>query len=132
MTNTELASLTETTSNLLKALAHPARLHICCALRETEMSVGQIEETLNIKQPRLSRELAKLREEGLLETRRESKVIFYTLTQDVNFRQMIDAICGVMFGQPAELPKTTQSTRAVQPSGCSVFARTADQDLATN
>ena len=46
---------------LLKALAHPARLMICCQLRDKELSVSEIEQTLGIQQPRLSRELAKLR-----------------------------------------------------------------------
>lgn len=82
---------------LLKALAHPARLMICCQLKAGEMAVGEIEATLGIRQPRLSRELAKLREIGIVETRREAKVIFYTLT-DTRVRALIEALCAIMLG----------------------------------
>ena len=66
-----LKPLADEATALLKALAHPVRLTICCQLREQEMSVGDIETQLGFKEPRLSRELANLRDEGLVETRRE-------------------------------------------------------------
>ena len=59
--------LADEAAGLLKALSHPARLMICCQLRDREMSVSEIESALDIRQPRLSRELAKLREEGLVD-----------------------------------------------------------------
>ena len=85
--------LADEATTLLKALSHPARLMICCQLRHGEMAVGELETTLDIKQPNLSRELAKLREDGLLETRRESKVIFYRLSDASRLARMVDAIC---------------------------------------
>ncbi|HAY07168.1 MAG TPA: ArsR family transcriptional regulator, partial [Hyphomonas sp.] len=88
---------------LLKALAHPARLTICCQLRQQEMSVGDMEARLGIKQPRLSRELGKLREDGLVVTRRESKVVFYQLSDAPRLREMVDAVCAVMLGQTKSL-----------------------------
>ena len=39
----DLAPLASEATELLKALAHPERLMICCQLRDTEMSVGDIE-----------------------------------------------------------------------------------------
>lgn len=110
---------------LLKALAHPARLMICCQLRDGEMSVGDIEKTLGIKQPRLSRELAKLRDERLVETRRQSKVIFYRLV-DRRAQHMVDAVCAIMHGKPPELaaPASTPSPKPKRPGGYGVFART--------
>ncbi len=122
---------------LLKALAHPARLLICCQLRAREMSVGEIEETLGIRQPRLSRELGKLREEGLVETRRMSKLVYYRLSGTGRVRAMVDAICHTMLDTlpadgglpphradapgPAALPPTPKPNRA---GGYGVFART--------
>ena len=50
----------EEATRLMKALAHPERLMICCQLREGELSVGEIETTLSIPQPRLSRELGQI------------------------------------------------------------------------
>ncbi|MEM5516255.1 metalloregulator ArsR/SmtB family transcription factor [Henriciella sp. AS95] len=97
----EMRPLADEAASLLKALSHPARLMICCQLRGQELSVGEIEEVLDIHQPRLSRELAKLREEGLVETRREAKSIFYRLAEESRVGPMIDAICMVMMGKVA-------------------------------
>lgn len=94
----KLMPLAEEATRLLKALAHPARLIICCHLKDRELSVGDIEAELGIKQPRLSRELAKLREEGFLTTRRESKVIFYRLVDEPRQKLLIENICAVMLG----------------------------------
>jgi len=88
----------EEATRLMKALAHPERLMICCQLREGELSVGEIETTLSIPQPRLSRELGKLREHGILGTRRESKSIVYHLKDD-RIRAIIDTLCHVMMAE---------------------------------
>lgn len=90
-------------TRLIKALAHPERLMICCQLREGELSVGQIETVLNIPQPRLSRELAKLRGDMILETRRESKSIFYSL-KDERVREIVDTLCRVMLNETMTPP----------------------------
>lgn len=95
-TSKDMLPLADETTALLKALAHPARLMICCQLRDGEMSVSEIEETLDIRQPRLSRELSKLREEGIVETRREAKSVFYRLSDETRAAPMIDALCMVM------------------------------------
>ena len=124
----QMAPLAEETTALLKALAHPARLMICCQLRGGERSVGDLEEILGVKQPRLSRELGKLREEGLLETRRASKVVFYRLAETSRVGVMIDAVSAVMLGEGAPSPNAAAQTRASQTplaksGGCSVFVR---------
>ena len=67
-------------SRLLKALGNAQRLRVLCLLVDREMSVGQINEQLpDLSQSALSQHLAKLREEGLVSTRRESQTIWYTL-----------------------------------------------------
>lgn len=128
----KLEPLLEDASVLLKALAHPARLMICCELRDEEMSVGDIEETLGIRQPRLSRELAKLREDGLVEARRQSKLIFYTLSKQPRVRQMVDVICAVMLSNTSEVKTATNISAArvavTRSDGCAVFARTQHLD----
>lgn len=92
--------LSEATS-LLKALSHPDRLMICCQLRGGEMAVSALEADLGIPQPRLSRELAKLREDGVLTARRDVRHVFYTLS-DTRAHAMVDAICSVMLGKQAD------------------------------
>ena len=64
---------------LLKVLSNPDRLLILCRLAEGEMSVGQLEESLGIRQPTLSQQLTVLREEALVTTRREGKHIHYRI-----------------------------------------------------
>lgn len=66
-------------SQLLKVLANPDRLLLLCQLAEGERSVGQLQETLGIVQPSLSQQLAVLRREGLVTTRRDGKQIHYRI-----------------------------------------------------
>ena len=63
----------------LKTLSNPHRLRIMLSLLTGEASVGDLELGLKIKQPNLSHELKKLRDTGMVKTRRESKVIFYSI-----------------------------------------------------
>lgn len=63
----------------LKTLSNPHRLKIMMSLLGGEASVGDIELGLKIKQPNLSHELRKLRDKGMVKTRRQSKVVFYSI-----------------------------------------------------
>ena len=67
----------EDAARLLRTLANPDRLMLLCRLSQGEASVGELEADLGILQPTLSQQLTVLREEGLAETRREGKYIFY-------------------------------------------------------
>ncbi|WP_036020454.1 ArsR/SmtB family transcription factor [Paraburkholderia mimosarum] len=69
----------EKACTLLKVLANPDRLLIMCRLSQDELSVGELEEQLGIRQPTLSQQLAVLRENGLVTARREGKNIFYSV-----------------------------------------------------
>lgn len=127
--SSEIAPLANEATALLKALAHPVRLLICCHLRNQEMSVGDIENTLGIRQPRLSRELGKLRDEGLVNTRRQSKLVFYTLSDTKRVRAMVDGICSAMLDQaPPTAPgtNTPPRPRPNRAGGYGVFARTGN------
>ena len=66
-------------AQLLKALANEKRLQVLCLLAEGERSVGEINAMLDLSQSALSQHLAVLREEGLVQTRREAQVIYYSL-----------------------------------------------------
>jgi DNA-binding transcriptional ArsR family regulator len=63
----------------LKVLANEDRLLLLCQLSQGEMSVGDLEEVLGIHQPTLSQQLAVLRAEGVVDTRRDGKRIFYSV-----------------------------------------------------
>lgn len=68
-------------ADLLKAMAHPQRLLVLCLLAEGERSVGEINRDVDLSQSALSQHLAKLREEGLVETRKEAQTVFYRLAE---------------------------------------------------
>ena len=67
-------------SDFLKTLANQNRLVILCALVDGEKNVTQLEEILNVRQPTLSQQLARLRADKMVETRRESKQVYYKLS----------------------------------------------------
>jgi len=68
----------EDACGLMKVLAHPDRLMLLCQLAHSgEMSVGDLEAALDIHQPTLSQQLTVLREEKLVQTRREGKYVYY-------------------------------------------------------
>ncbi len=64
---------------LLKALSNPDRLLLLCQLSQGERNVSELETLLGIQQPTLSQQLAVLRREGLVDTRREGKQIYYRI-----------------------------------------------------
>lgn len=69
----------EVVAQLLKQLSHPQRLLILCSLAEGEKSVGEIEETCGASQSAVSQFLKGMRLEGLVESRREGKQVFYRI-----------------------------------------------------
>ncbi len=81
-------------SDFLKALAHESRLVILCILAEGEKSVSELEHELNLRQPTVSQQLARLRADGLVSTRRDGKVIYYSLASE-DARTIIGAIYDV-------------------------------------
>ena len=84
-------------SDYLKALAHENRLLILCILSEGEKSVTELESMLSLRQPTVSQQLARLRAEHLVTTRRDGKTIYYSLG-DENVRRILatvyDMFCG--------------------------------------
>ncbi len=63
----------------LKLLANEDRLLLLCQLSQGEHCVSDLEAQLGIRQPTLSQQLAVLRQQGLVSTRREGKHIFYSV-----------------------------------------------------
>lgn len=74
----------------LKALAHPLRYRILECLAGGELNVGEIETAAEIAQPTLSQQLAVLRKAGLVDTRKEAKLVFYRIEPDL-FARLIAA-----------------------------------------
>jgi len=86
-------------SEFLKALAHESRLVILCILAKGEKSVSELEDELGLRQPTVSQQLARLRADGLVSTRRDGKVIYYSLASE-EARTIIGAIYDVFCRKP--------------------------------
>lgn len=86
-------------SNFLKAVAHANRLMLLCILARREHSVTQLEELLSERQTTVSQQLARLRLDDLVTTRREGKTVYYRLADDdlIKFIRLIQE----MFHKPA-------------------------------
>lgn len=86
-------------AEFLKALAHETRLMLLCLLAERERSVTELENLLSLRQPTVSQQLARLRLEGLVATRREGKVIYYRLNGS-DIEGVISAIHSIFCKEP--------------------------------
>jgi ArsR family transcriptional regulator len=75
----------------LKLLANEDRLLLLCQLSQGEMCVGDLETELDIRQPTLSQQLAVLRSEGVVDTRREGKRIYYRVA-DPRVMQVLEVL----------------------------------------
>lgn len=91
----DMAARAEMASGFLKALSHEGRLMILCHLTEGEKSVTELEGLLGQRQAAVSQQLARLRLEGLVATRREGKAIFYRLA-DPRVQALLDVLPGVL------------------------------------
>ena len=76
---TRLRSAASEAVSALKLLANEDRLLLLCQLSQGEMCVSDLEEALDIHQPTLSQQLGVLRTEGVVNTRRQGKNIFYSV-----------------------------------------------------
>jgi ArsR family transcriptional regulator len=76
----QLRDNADAAGQLLKALGNPDRLLLLCQLSQGERNVSELEALLGIGQPTLSQQLAVLRREALVDTRREGKQIYYRIT----------------------------------------------------
>lgn len=85
----------DSAARLLKALANEQRLRILCVLVAGESTVGQINDRLpELSQSALSQHLARLREEGLVSTRREAQSVWYSLP-DGPAQSIIETLHGI-------------------------------------
>ncbi|ODN71101.1 ArsR/SmtB family transcription factor [Methylobrevis pamukkalensis] len=78
-------------ARLLAALGQTKRLMVLCRLADREMSVGALAEAVALSQSALSQHLARLRDLGIVTTRREAQTIYYSLASD-EARQLIGVI----------------------------------------
>src|SRR3546814_5465302 len=77
-----MAARADEAADLLKALANSQRLRILCLLHDNELSVGELNQHVELSQSALSQHLAVLREKALVQTRRDAQTVYYTLSSE--------------------------------------------------
>ncbi|SFO84271.1 ArsR/SmtB family transcription factor [Qipengyuania nanhaisediminis] len=101
----------------LKALAHPLRFQILQVLKSGELNVGEIEQATGIGQPALSQQLSVLRKAELVETRKEAKLVYYSLAAE-----RLSKLAALIGNSDACQDAPTRQTRRPAP-GVANFAR---------
>lgn len=105
-------------SGLLKAMSNERRLMILCQLGQGECSVGELERRVGLSQSALSQHLARLRQDGLVTTRRHAQTIYYSLCGEharIILRTLHELFCGGgasagQAGQPDVAPAKEKET----------------------
>jgi len=97
MNMNDMAEHAADAAGLMKALGNESRLMILCLLTDQERSVSELNEMISLSQSALSQQLARLREQGIVQTRRESQTIYYSLAPgpaDQIIHLLHDLYCG--------------------------------------
>jgi DNA-binding transcriptional ArsR family regulator len=69
-------------AELLAAMGNQKRMLILCNLARGEMQVGVLADKVDLSQSALSQHLAKLRNQGLVKTRRQAQTIYYSISSN--------------------------------------------------
>ncbi len=91
-------------AQLLKTLGNEQRLLVLCNLLGGPLSVGELNERVDLSQSALSQHLAVLRADELVETRREAQTIYYRLASGP-VRALIETLHGIYCGPGAGAPR---------------------------
>ncbi|QWD64697.1 metalloregulator ArsR/SmtB family transcription factor [Polynucleobacter sp. MWH-UH2A] len=84
----KMQSSADDACRLMKVLSNRDRMMLLCQISQGEKCVSELEECLDIHQPTLSQQLTVLRNEELVQTRREGKQIYYSLSNEVALEVM--------------------------------------------
>lgn len=90
----KLTANAEAAASLLTLMGNEKRLMIMSHLLDAEMSVGAIAEKVSLSQSALSQHLARLRNEELVETRRDRQMIYYTCKSEA-VRKLLGTLEGI-------------------------------------
>ncbi len=89
-----MQSNAEQAAALLKSLANPSRLMVLCALVSREHTVGELEELTGLSQSAISQHMARLRDDEIVQTRRDAQRIFYSL-KNGNVQKILETLYGI-------------------------------------
>jgi len=84
---------------LLKLLANEQRLLLLCRLKKGEASVNELVDLCGLSQSSVSQHLARMREAGLVKTRREQTTIHYSIASG-DLEALLMFLCDRFSGAP--------------------------------
>lgn len=93
----EMTSAVEQAAELLKSLASRNRLLLLCHLVDGERSVGELARLIDARETAVSQQLALLRKDGLVRTRRNAQTIYYSLAS-AEAAKVIENLHGIYCG----------------------------------
>ncbi len=94
-------------AEFMRLFSTPSRLMLLCHIARKERSVGEIQDDLDFKQPALSQQLAELRQAGVVQTRRESRQVYYSIADDrvaVVMTMLMQMFCGAAPAVETDIP----------------------------
>ena len=102
--------LYELHAKMCQVFASAKRLEILNLLRDKELSVGELAKRAKIRQSNLSQHLTMLRERGIVKTRRDGVVIYYSLANP-KIIKAFDIIREMLLERLAEAGKLSRHIR---------------------
>ena len=120
-------------AEFMRLFSTPSRLILLCYISEKERSVGEIQDGLDFRQPALSQHLGELRQAGVVQTRRESRQIYYSIADgrvSVVMDMLTKMYCGVaatsvLVAGKVSSQTATLSTESLKSSFAGEMARWA-------
>jgi ArsR family transcriptional regulator len=79
-------------TGVFKLLSDETRLRILCALRESELAVGELQKILGLGQSTLSTQLGLLKEQDLVASRKEGQKVLYRIPRNGTENPKLDLI----------------------------------------
>ncbi|OPY59368.1 MAG: putative HTH-type transcriptional regulator [Syntrophorhabdaceae bacterium PtaU1.Bin034] len=102
--------LLELHAQLCMAFTSPKRLEILNLLRGRELSVSELTRATGMRQPNLSQHLALLREKGMVKTRREGVIIYYSLANP-KIMEAFDIVTEVLLEKLGDTDRPSKDTK---------------------
>lgn len=111
MNISEMMRAVEQATELLKSLASRNRLLLLCHLVEGERSVGELARLIDARETAVSQQLALLRKDGLVRTRRVGQTINYSLAS-AEAAKVIETLHGIYCASSGEAADVAQAAVA--------------------
>lgn len=94
-------------AEFFKALANPLRIRILDELRDTELTVSELKERLEVELPHVSQQLRILKSKNLVVARKQGNNIFYSCSDHTIF-ELLDVAKKIFNNQLVDIQSTLQ------------------------